>query len=223
MFRRALLCALVLTLVTAAPALASPRHHHNPRHHTMTSWSVGRDDRGDTEDDSSDDSSDSGNGDSTDATAPDAGVPSAAGGVVATGTAQSTTISLTGYSFQDNQGGNNATICCGVIHKTAGGIGTYADPTTVAVPGSGGQGMETSAGTRAYLPTVHKYVIVEDSGASKEGTRHFDMYVGGQGTSKAASDACMDKITASVPAQLNPPTGLLVHPGAITTSSGCNL
>jgi hypothetical protein len=70
---------------------------------------------------------------------------------------------------------------------------------------------------------VHKYVIVEDSGASKEGARHFDMYVGGQGTSKSASDACMDKITASVPAQLNPPAGLLVHPGPITTSTGCNL
>jgi len=45
---------------------------------------------------------------------------------------------------------------------------------------------------------VQRYAIVEDSGASPAPSgqdRHLDMWVGGQGDSKAARGRCMDKIT----------------------------
>lgn len=222
MFRRALLCALVFTLVTAAPALASPRHHHNPRHHTMTSWSVGRDDRGDTEDDSSDDSSDSGSDDGTDTTAPDAGVPGAAGGVVATGTQQTITAELTAYDFSDNQGGSNSTICCAKLHQQAGGTGTFADPITTAVPGSGGSGMQTPAGTRIYVPSLAAYFIVEDSGATPTSRTRFDLWLDGRGLSSAS--ACMDRVTRTTTVIVNPPPGKPVgHVGPLADSSGCHV
>ena len=133
------------------------------------------------------------------------------------------TIELTGYSFQDNQGGNNARICCPVLHRSAGGKGTFEDPITVAVPGHGGKGMETPVATRFYLPTVRRYVIVEDSGASKMGTRHLDMYVGGEGLPRRASDRCMDQITGRVPAVMNPGPGLPVTVGPLTGSAGCRI
>lgn len=241
MFRRALLCALALTLVTAAPAVASPGHSHNHRHRTMTSWSDQRGDRGDTEDgnddgsDSSDPADDS-NDDSVDTSpasaAPDAGVPSPAGGVVATGaqgavktgTQQGVQVETTSYSYGDNQGSNNATICCGVLHKTAAGNGTYADPITLAVPGSGGSGMQTPAGTRVYFTKYRFYGIVEDSGATPKSLRRFDIWSDGRGLSTGAESTCMDNLTGTSSAILNPPAGEPVgHVGPLADASGCHV
>lgn len=226
MFRRALLCALALTLVTAAPALASPGHSHNHRHRTMTSWSDQRGDRGDTEDGSDDDSTDSGSDGSTDttpaSTAPDAGVQSPAGGVVAAGTQQSITAQLTGYSFQDNTPPGSATISMPVLHSKAAGTGTYADPITTAVPGSASS-PETPKGTRLYVAKLKRYFIVEDSGATKEGGKHFDLWVGGEGFSKSASDKCMDSYTGSAQIIVNPPQGEPVTVGPLTGSNGCRV
>jgi hypothetical protein len=130
------------------------------------------------------------------------------------------TIELTGYSFQDNTPRNSNDICCGVVHRKAGGRGTFTDPITVAAPGSGGRGMETPIGTRFYLPTVKRYVVVEDSGASKMSRRHLDMYVDGKGLPKRNSDRCMDQITGRVSAIMNPPPGLSVTPGPLTSARG---
>jgi hypothetical protein len=224
MFRRALLCAVLVTSVTAAPALASPGHNHNHRHRTMTSWSDQRGDRGDSDDSSDDDSDDAGSDDSTDATTPDTGTAGPAGGVVASGTQSSIQVETTSYSYGDNQGSNNATICCGKLHKTAAGSGTYADPITLAVPGSGGSGMQTPAGTRVYFTKYRFYGIVEDSGATPKSLRRFDIWSDGRGLSTSAESDCMDRLTGTSSAILNPPAGEPVgHVGPLADASGCHV
>ena len=132
---------------------------------------------------------------------------------------------LTGYSWQDNTPPGSSTVSQPILHREAGGTGTYTDPITVAVPGKGG-GI-WSAGSRFYLPTVKRYVIVEDTGASAAPSGqdgHLDMWIGGQGGSRSATDACMDKITGTnVPAVLNPPPGLPVIQGPVFGDQGCNV
>jgi hypothetical protein len=135
---------------------------------------------------------------------------------------------LTGYSFQDNTPPSSATVSAPILHKTAGGTGTYADPITVAVPGHASDGdMAWKGGTRFYLPTVQRYVIVEDSGASPAPSGqdgHLDMWVDGQGGSKSTSDSCMDKITGTgIPAIMNPPAGKPVIVGPITSNGACHV
>ena len=94
----------------------------------------------------------------------------------------------------------------------------------MAVPGSGSD-MAWQPGTRFYLPSVKRYVIVEDSGASGASggvDTHLDMWIDGEQGSRSATDACMDKITGDVAARLNPPAGLPVLAGPIFGKS-CNI
>lgn len=147
--------------------------------------------------------------------------PAPAGGGSA-GPAKTLTVDVTGYSFADNQGGNNATISMPVIHKTAGGVGTFSDPITAASPGSAGS-TEFPAGTKFYLPTIKRYVIVEDSGASKMDNPHLDIYVGGEGTSEKDPGGCESRITGTVQAELNPPPGRPVTAGPIFAGGSCHL
>jgi len=112
-----------------------------------------------------------------------------------------------------------------ILHKDAGGSGTFADPITVASPGSGGS-MEWRPGTKFYLPSVKRYVIVEDSGASRPpagADTHLDMWIGGQDGTLAATNACEDTLTGRVPAVLNPPANLPVIVGPIYGGQRCNL
>jgi 3D (Asp-Asp-Asp) domain-containing protein len=156
------------------------------------------------------------------------GAVSGAAGKILTGPPRQIMLHTTGYSFQDNQGGDNATISCGILHKTAGGKGTYDDPTTVAVPGHAGQGTETPCGTRFYVPKYQKYFIVEDTGATKyDDAHHIDIYVGGQDGSKDASYKCQEAVTTEdgspTPAIVNPLPGRPVRPGPIAQGGGCHL
>jgi LysM repeat protein len=132
---------------------------------------------------------------------------------------------LTGYSYQDNTPAGSATVSHPILHKVAGGTGTYADPITVAVPGKG-SGI-WKAGSRFYLPSVKRYVIVEDTGASPAPSGdagHLDMWVDGQGGSKAESDKCMDQITSeSATAIYSPASTLPVQAGPITQNGKCNV
>jgi LysM repeat protein len=142
----------------------------------------------------------------------------------ARGPAKQLRIELTGYSFQDNTPAGSAEVSHPILHKDAGGQGTFADPITVAVPGSGSD-MAWQPGTRFYLPSVKRYVIVEDSGASGASggvDTHLDMWIDGEQGSRSATDACMDKVTGDVAAQLNPPAGLPVLAGPIFGRS-CNI
>jgi len=109
---------------------------------------------------------------------------------------------LTGYSWQDNTPPGSSVVGEPVLHQQAGGTGTFADPITVAVPGHQGA-MAWQPGTRFYLPTVRRYVIVEDSGASRPpagADTHLDMWIGGQDGTLAATNACEDTLTGRVPA-----------------------
>ncbi len=130
-------------------------------------------------------------------------------------------VSLTGYSYHDNSPAGSPEVCCGVLHENAGGRGTYADPITVAVPGSG-SGMDWKPGTRFYLPKLQRYVIVEDSGASS-GENHLDVWIDGRDGSRSATDDCMDRITGRSTAELNPPPGRPVLAGPIFSGGKCRL
>lgn len=148
--------------------------------------------------------------------------------VLAQGPVRNLHIWLTGYSFQDNTPPSSATVSAPILHKVAGGTGTFTDPITVAVPGHASDGdMAWKGGTRFYLPTVQRYVIVEDSGASPAPSGqdgHLDMWVDGQGGSKSASDNCMDRITGTgIPAIMNPPPGKPVLVGPITSNGTCHI
>jgi len=141
------------------------------------------------------------------------------------GGAKQLTIWLTGYSWQDNTPPGSSTVGEPVLHKEAGGQGTFQDPITVAVPGHQGA-MAWQPGTKFYLPSVQRYVIVEDSGAAKQpaGTdTHLDMWIDGQDGTKQATDDCENTFTGRVPAQVNPPDNLPVMAGPIFAGGKCNV
>jgi hypothetical protein len=135
------------------------------------------------------------------------------------------TIWLTGYSWQDNTPPGSSIVGEPVLHKEAGGNGTFADPITVAVPGHQGA-MDWQPGTKFYLPTVQRYVIVEDSGAAKApaGTQtHLDMWIAGSDGTKQQTDDCASEFTGRVPARVNPPDNLPVLAGPIFAGGKCNI
>lgn len=204
-----LVAALALTgLTAAAPAMAHHHHHKHHHHHSHTSSATDPD------------SGDSASNDGDDSTPTESSDDSSVSGTVATGTAQTITARITGYSFQDNTPPGSATISMPILHKVAGGTGTYADPITTAVPGHA-PSVETPKGTRIYVAKLKRYFIVEDSGASKASTHHFDLWVGGQGFSKSASDKCMNSYTGNAQVIVNPPKGEPVHAGPLTGANGC--
>ena len=127
-------------------------------------------------------------------------------------------IELTGYSFYDNTPAGSAEVSHPILHHTAGGRGTFADPITVAVPSESSFG----PGTRFYLPSVRRYAIVEDSGASSSSGNHLDLWVDGEGGSESAVESCMDRLTGDAPAEVNPPEGRQVIAGPIFDGS-CHL
>ncbi len=142
-------------------------------------------------------------------------------------------IYLTGYSFWDNTPPGSAQIAKPVIHRSAGGIGTYKDPITVAVGHTkigGRRQMDFPAGTRFYFPRLEKYGIVEDlcgdGPRPQDGPCHsgynglawLDIYVGGRSTGAAAANSCMYAITGVQKVIINPSAGYRVSPGEIATS-----
>jgi 3D (Asp-Asp-Asp) domain-containing protein len=127
-------------------------------------------------------------------------------------------VELTGYSFYDNTPPGSAEVSNPILHRTAGGQGTFADPITVAVPSDS----SFAPGTRFYLPSVKRYAIVEDSGASSTSANHLDLWVDGEGGSRSAVSSCMDRLTGQATAEVNPPAGRPVIPGPIFSGS-CQL
>jgi hypothetical protein len=161
--------------------------------------------------------------------APQAGAPEQPGQPPAppqaNGAQKQLTIWLTGYSWQDNTPPGSSAVGEPVLHKQAGGTGTYADPITVAVPGHKGD-MDWQPGTRFYLPSVQRYVMVEDSGAAKPPSgadTHLDMWIGGQDGTKDTTDDCESQLTGDVPAVVNPPDNEQVMTGSIFVGGKCNI
>jgi hypothetical protein len=145
---------------------------------------------------------------------------------------------ITGYSYFDNTPPGSADISNPVLHQTAGGTGTYADPITVAVGHSISNGTDTldwPAGTRFYIPNLHRYFIVEDTcgdgGKPQNGPCHkgypsgastwLDVWVGGKGGTSNGADNCMDAITRVSTVVVNPPAGYPVTSGDIYSAAGC--
>src|SRR6478735_2193221 len=73
---------------------------------------------------------------------------------------------ITAYTWYDNTPEGSPDISHPVLHRKAGGTGSYADPVTIAVGHSLATGrdvLDFPAGTRIYLPHVRRYFIVEDT------------------------------------------------------------
>ncbi|UYV38281.1 hypothetical protein N4R57_04105 [Rhodobacteraceae bacterium D3-12] len=149
-------------------------------------------------------------------------------------TAGRTKAYVTGYSFWDNTPPGSARIARPVVHRQAGGTGTYNDPVTVAVGHSKSNGrskMDFPTGTRFYFPNLQKYGIVEDlcgdGPRPQNGPCHtgyggyawLDIYVGGKSVGASASDRCMYSITGVQDVIIQPAPGLPVHAGEIALSN----
>jgi hypothetical protein len=150
----------------------------------------------------------------------------------------------TGDSWFDNTPPGSATISHPVLHKKAGGKGTYADPVTVAVGHSivnGRDILDYKKGTRFYIPNVRKYFIVEDTcgdgktpqngpchslkKAPKGVTVWLDLWIGGSGSTRKQADDCMSKVTdgngAIHTAVLNPRKDYVTVSGDILYKGKC--
>jgi hypothetical protein len=140
--------------------------------------------------------------------------------------AETTTTSfVTGYSYYDNSPPGN-TISNPVLHQGAGGVGTYADPTTVAVGIANGAPMITP-GTRFYIPNLRRYFMVEDTCAAcatnvPSGAAFWiDVWVDGSTTTTSAANSCMDALTGNWKVIENPASNYTVVSGALSKASGC--
>src|SRR5271155_3846774 len=78
-----------------------------------------------------------------------------------TGTPTTVSATVTYYGWPDNSP-PGAAIAHPVIHATAGGVGSYCDPTTFATEPTSAENKEIPYGTRIYVPAVDKYFIRED-------------------------------------------------------------
>jgi len=144
---------------------------------------------------------------------------------------------VTGYSYYDNTPAGTAKISHPVIHKKAGGSGTYNNPITVAVGHRYVRGrdvLDFPKGTRMYMYYLDRYFIVEDTcGDGKRpdlGPCHvhprgtaawLDIWVNGKGAGSARATRCTKKITGKRAVLINPPRGYKVSSGSVMTKAGC--
>ncbi len=145
---------------------------------------------------------------------------------------------VTGYTYYDNTPAGSAAISHPVIHKRAGGSGTYKNPITVAVGhryvGSRDV-LDYPKGTRFYMPYLDRFFVVEDSCGDgphpERGACHvhpkgtaawFDIWINGKGSSKKA-EKCAEAITGRHTVQINPPRKHRVKAGAVSSKGRCAL
>jgi hypothetical protein len=146
----------------------------------------------------------------------------------------------TGYGWWDNTPPGSSTISYPVIHQTAGGTGTYADPITLAVGHEivNGQDIpEFTPGTIWYIPNLRRYFIVEDSCGDGNDPQNgpcwnlsqanpgaqvwLDLWTDGSQVSQSTSNACESAITDNHVAIMNPADDYAVVAGSIDGASGC--
>jgi hypothetical protein len=139
---------------------------------------------------------------------------------------------VTAYSWHDNTPEGSPVISHPVLHKTAGGTGTYEDPVTAAVGHSRETGqdvLDVPAGTRIYLPALRRYFIVEDTcgdgPAPEDGPCHtgaeaygdaslwIDVWIGGDGERASFVHRCAADVTGVQKAVLNPAADYAVASG----------
>jgi len=146
-------------------------------------------------------------------------------------------IYLTGYSYWDNTPPGSAEISKPVIHRKAGGKGTYSDPITIAVGHTiigSRQTLDYPAGTRFYLKSLRKYAIVEDvcgdGNRPQDGPCHtgrnglpwMDIYVDGSRSASGAATQCARRITSVQSVIMNPGRDYPVVSGPLT-ETGCQV
>jgi len=133
---------------------------------------------------------------------------------------------ITFYGWPDNTPPGNK-IAHPIIHKHAGGDGTYCNPTTFATERA--NNTTIPYGIKIYVPFIKQYFIREDlcaasgpkSGSGSKGCHGlwFDLWIGGTAKSnKHAVISCEDKLTPNgqVSVILWPSDGLPVaHAGPI--------
>jgi len=132
------------------------------------------------------------------------------------GTPTSVSDTVTFYGWPDNTP-PGAAIAHPVIHATAGGVGSYCDPTTFATEPTSAENALIPYGTRIYVPLVDKYFIREDDctasgpsvGDGNDGCYGVwtDLWIGGTATTKTSAVVnCEDALTPSA-AQI-----IVLHP-----------
>ncbi|MBV8499898.1 MAG: hypothetical protein JO003_11660 [Candidatus Eremiobacteraeota bacterium] len=136
------------------------------------------------------------------------------------------TATITFYGWPDNSPPGNA-IAHPVIHKHAGGDGTYCNPTTFATEHANNK--RIPYGIKIYVPFLKQYFIREDlcaasgppTGSGNNGCYKlwFDLWVGGTAKSKAHEVVRCERLltpTHKVDVILYPREGMPVaHPGPI--------
>lgn len=156
----------------------------------------------------------------------------------------SLTAYTTAYSYWDNTPPGSASISHPVLHSKAGGVGTFADPVTLAVGHSivsGKDVLDYPKGTKFYFPDLRKYAIVEDScgdgGTPQNGPCHsltqapkdaqvwLDVWADGKAGTSTQADKCMSKITdgngALHTVVKDPGNNYVVEPKSIIEGSTC--
>lgn len=171
-------------------------------------------------------------------------------GNAATAAASESTLKAytTAYSYWDNTPPGSADISNPVLHNKAGGVGTFADPVTLAVGHSiisKKDVLDFPQGTKFYFPDIRKYAIVEDTcGDGKtpqNGPCHrldtpgnkapagaqvwLDIWADGKAATRAQSDKCLSKVTdgngAVHTAIKDPVNDYLVEPKPISEGATC--
>jgi hypothetical protein len=132
--------------------------------------------------------------------------------VPASATSVNVTAETTFYGSKDNcpPGGD---IAHPVIHKEAGGVGTWDNPITYA-----GDVAATPVGARIYVFFLQKYFIMEDDCEEcqhdwkRDKKYHFDLWMGGDTVSPGSNlIACEDALTVSkTTVDINPPNNYTV-------------
>jgi hypothetical protein len=120
-------------------------------------------------------------------------------------------VAITFYGVPDNDPPGAAITDDG----QAGGAGTYADPITLAT-----DHREIPAGTKVYVPYLHKYFVMEDSCAecttdlTGHHKTHFDLWIGGKGVKASTVLAQENKLTpdGQTSVIINPPANKQVDP-----------
>jgi hypothetical protein len=128
----------------------------------------------------------------------------------------------TAYDWWDNTPPGSSEISHPVVHRRAGGDGTYRNPLTVAVDYGSGRELQFKAGTRFYVPNVRAYLIVEDTiGRHASGRVHLDMWAGGKSSTKRSAYNCMSHVTGNVLVIRNPSRNYAVVKGPLSANNKC--
>jgi hypothetical protein len=97
---------------------------------------------------------------------------------------------VTFYGAADNDPPGSAAIAFPRLHRSASGVGTWADPITFATA----YHRTYPAGTRIYVPRLQKYFVMEDDCACSQPRDHVDLWAGGVGNDQGVI-RCEDRLT----------------------------